>query len=286
MRRTPLLIGLLLVMAACTPGEAAPPDPGAAATAGTSLPATPVLPAAPGGATLESVRVLDGDSLEAVLDGATVEIRLLGINTPEREECWAAEARAAVAALVAEGPVTLREDGEDRFGRALGYVTAAGVFVNAVLVAEGHALAITGDHRYQADFAAAEQAAYSAGRGMWSADACGPATGAEVRIEEIDGNPPGRDDDPVSGESVVLLNRGGETVDLGGWVLRDESSLHRYEFPAGTTLGPGDRLRVASVCGASDHCFGDRETVWSNGGDTALLLDGSGNVVDRVRFDG
>ena len=286
MRRIAFLPALLLA-AACTSPATTQDTPGTTAPGAGGAPATAaLLPDGPGGVMLDAVRVLDGDSLEADLGGASVEIRLLGINTPEREECWAREAREAAAALVTVGPVEFEDLGEDRFGRRLGYVTAGGVFVNAALVSGGHALAITADHRYADDFASATDAAFRAGLGMWAPEACGPASGADVRIDAVDGNPRGPDDDPASGESATIRNHGSATVDLGGWVLRDESSAHRYEFPAGTSLGPGDRLRVSSICGVHEHCFGDWDTVWSNGGDTALLLDEHGNVVDRVPFSG
>jgi hypothetical protein len=69
-------------------------------------------------------------------------------------------------------------------------------------------------------------------------------------------------------------------------VLRDESSVHRYLFPDGFTLGPGARVTVRSGWGDDD---GDTlhwgaGSVWSNDGDTVLLLDAAGNVVDRRRY--
>jgi len=244
------------------------------------------LPPMPLGEPIDVTTVFDGDSFEAIVDGATEEIRMLGINAPERFECWSAEARQATSDLLASGPVTLVTAGRDRFGRLLGYVGAGDVFVNASLVASGHAMVITNDHSFLDEFSEAEQAAFEAWFGLWGPEACGPDLGTDIRIEEVDGNPPGQDDDPGSGESALISNHGDQTVDLEGWVLRDESSTHRYEFPPGTELAPGGDLRIFSICGVHPHCFGDRDTVWSNSGDTAMLLDTSGNVVDRVRYGG
>lgn len=269
---------LVLLATACTPtattGTQASPDDAISALA------------MPDGETIELISVLDGDSIEARVDGDFEEIRFLGINTPERTECWSQEARAATRELLETGTLTLVSAGRDRFGRLLGYVGAGEVFVNAKLVAEGHATAITNDHTYLDEFRDAEEAAFAGGLGLWGATACGPDLATEVRIDWVDGNPPGQDDDPRDGESATIVNEGGQSVDLGGWILRDESSTHRYEFPSGTTLGPGDDLVVYSVCGVHEYCFGEFDTVWSNGGDTALLLDSSGNVVDRYRFGG
>ncbi|MCJ7725623.1 MAG: lamin tail domain-containing protein [Acidimicrobiia bacterium] len=278
MRTVPILLAFSLLAAACTdPPEARPTTPSDDVSGA-------ILPAAPGGEPIEVIRVLDGDSLEARVGGAVEEIRMLGINTPERYECWSDEAREATSDLIEAGQVAVVTAGRDRFGRLLGYVSAGDVFVNAALVAAGHAMTISNDHAYMDEFRDLEDDAFDGYAGLWGPTACGPDLGFDLRIDEVDGNPSGEDDDPRSGESVLIANHGDVAADLEDWVLRDESSLHRYRVPAGATLGPGDDLRVFSICGVAEHCFGDEDTVWSNGGDTAFLLDPSGNVVDRVRF--
>lgn len=280
MRTAILLLVLSLLTAACTnPPAVTPTYPSGTASIAD-------LPTAPGGDAIEVLSVLDGDSLKARVDGAVEEIRMLGINAPERFECWSGEAREAASDLLESGLVTVVTAGRDRFGRLLGYLSAGDVFVNAALVAAGHAMTIDNDHAFLDEFRSLEDDAFEAYAGMWSATACGPDLGYDIRIDDVDGNPPGEDDDPRRGESALIANHGDRAADLEDWVLRDESSLHRYRFPAGTILGPGDGLRVFSICGVHEHCFGDADTVWSNGGDTAFLLDPSGNVVDRVRFVG
>ena len=159
------------------------------------------------------------------------------------------------------------------------------MFVNAQLVAEGHAMALANDHTFIDEFLSLEQAAVDEQAGMWASDACGHPLGTGMLIDRVDGDPSGRDDDPATGESIRIRNDGEAAVDLEGWTIRDESSVHRYHFPAGTMLHPGDTLTVYSVCGHHEHCFGP-STVWSNDGDTALLMDPSGNIVDRARFAG
>ena len=56
---------------------------------------------------------------------------------------------------------------------------------------------------------------------------------------------------------------------------------------AGFQLGPSDGVRVFSGCGEPTGArlfWCDGAAVWSNGGDTAYLLDSHGNVVDRYAF--
>lgn len=121
--------------------------------------------AAPTGLAADAVRVVDGDSLE--LGGQRV--RLLGIDALELHQtcrdgsgagiACGQEARAALAALVADGPLRCTEEGTDRFGRSLARCTnGRGEEINRTLVREGWALAFTGDTRYAAEERAARQA--------------------------------------------------------------------------------------------------------------------------------
>jgi len=284
MRPIPIVLALLILAAACS-AESATPEPAAATGSRPTVNTLSPAMAMPAGDAIEMVTVLDGDSLKAEVNGVIEEIRLLGINTPERQECWSAEARTATIAMVGSGDVTLASAGRDRYGRLLGYVSSGEVFVNAMLVAEGHAMAIANDHMFVDEFLSIEQAAFEARKGLWAADACGRPLGTEMHIARVDGNPSGKDDDPETGESIRIRNGGEMAVDLEGWMIRDESSIHRYQFPAGANLAAGDIAIVYSVCGHHEYCFGP-DTVWSNGGDTALLMDPSGNIVDRARFSG
>lgn len=233
------------------------------------------------------VRVLDGDSLVVDVGGTETEVRLLGINTPERDECFDQEAKARARELAGE---RIRLDGEDRdrFGRVLGYVYAEdGTFINEQLVADGMALALSTNHPFRDEFKAAEQAAFDQRLGRWAIDACGSAPTAAVEIDELIYDAPGDDARNANGEWIDIVNRGSEPVGLRGWSIQDESSSHRFRFPEEYVLGADQRVRISSGCGTpdADQLFWcDEDPVWSNSGDTAYLLDPSGNVVDRFAF--
>ncbi len=263
--RPRLFIPLLLVAAACT-STVEPPFPQD---------------------TVEVVTVLDGDSLVVRIDGGERDVRLLGINTPERDECFSEEARAATRDLV--GPtVRLAGNDDDQFGRLLRYVyTDDGVLINQQLIAGGFALALSNEHALLDDFKAEEASAFANRLGLWEGGACGPATSAALTISDLRPDAPGDDSQNPNGEWVEVANEGSRTVELSGWVLRDESSRHRFRFPAGFELEAGERVRVLSGCGDDGNdklywCDGD--AIWNNGGDTAYLLDASGNVVARRAF--
>jgi micrococcal nuclease len=87
------------------------------------------------------VSVVDGDTIDVQVNGETVRVRYIGMNTPERDEPCYGDARRANADLVDGRLVTLVKDvsDTDRFGRLLRYIYAGNVFVNARLVEQGYA---------------------------------------------------------------------------------------------------------------------------------------------------
>lgn len=93
------------------------------------------------GETARVVNVVDGDTIDVMLNGARVPVRYIGINTPERDETCYNEAREANRALVGGATVTLVADAEDtdQYGRLLRYIYVGDVFVNAELVEAGFA---------------------------------------------------------------------------------------------------------------------------------------------------
>lgn len=240
----------------------------------------------PSGPTTTVGRVLDGDSFLARQAGDAVEVRLLGVNAPERGECHADRSRQALADRLAAGEVAVQATETDRFGRLLGTVTVDGEDVGLALVSAGAALALDVDHPGRAAYLAAEEEAFATGIGLWQREACGPAT-TGLAITAVAADPPGRDEEALDGEWVDIANEGPGTVDLGGWTLRDESSTHRYRFPDDRVIESGATLRVIVGCGTDDgataHWCSDGP-VWNNGGDAALLLDASGNVAARLRY--
>ncbi|MDP8958273.1 MAG: lamin tail domain-containing protein [Actinomycetota bacterium] len=231
--------------------------------------------------------VVDGDTIEVLLPGGTQEpVRLIGINAPEEDECLAPEATAFLADLVGGEQVALEADVSDRdqFGRLLRYVYLGDVLVNEVLVREGYAIA----RRYEPDTALAEvlEAAQADAQqrqaGMWSPAACGPAGASSLQIVEVVADAPGDDNHNLNGEWVTIENSGTSPVDLSGWVLKDESAGHRFGFPAGFVLLAGERVSVHSGCGTDGsrklYWCNQGSAVWNNSGDTAFLLDPSGNI--------
>ena len=129
--------------------------------------------------TARVTRVVDGDTVEARIDGRSEDVRYVGVDTPESVkpdtpvECYAIAASHFNADLVEGETVRLDFDAERRdvYGRLLAYVHLGDEFVNAELVRRGYAttLTIAPNTRYANLFDRLEREASAAGRGLWGA---------------------------------------------------------------------------------------------------------------------
>jgi len=100
----------------------------------------PQLPDAPS-ETAVVTDIIDGDTINVLIDGRSYRVRYIGIDTPERDEACYSEATQANAAFVEGETVRLVQDtnNTDRYDRLLRYVYVDEVLVNAELVAGGWA---------------------------------------------------------------------------------------------------------------------------------------------------
>lgn len=126
------------------------------------------------------VHVTDGDTIIARLDKPERKetIRLLCINTPEKNHPGFGEATEALKGLVRGGYVTLEFDKpgvekRDVYGRLLAYVIADGVNCNVEMVRLGWTpyWKKYGKGRLAEEFQAAEEEAKKNKRGLWGMDA-------------------------------------------------------------------------------------------------------------------
>ena len=129
-------------------------------------------------------RVIDGDTVDVVIDGKVERLRLIGIDTPETVhpskpvECYGLEASDKAKALLAGGRVSLERDAtqgdRDKYGRLLRYVFLEdGSNFNQLMIVEGFAYEYTYNqsYKYQLAFVAAETVAKESKRGLWG-DKC------------------------------------------------------------------------------------------------------------------
>lgn len=125
------------------------------------------------------VRVVDGDTIVASVDGEDEYVRYIGVDTPETVkpdapvQCYGPKASDENHRLVEGRTVRLVFDHEvrDDYGRLLAYVYAGSRFVNGALIHGGYArtlaIAPNTSHAEQLNRFAAQAA--RAGRGLWGA---------------------------------------------------------------------------------------------------------------------
>lgn len=180
MRRT--VVSLLLILTLLFPGQVVAQS------------------APPAGVAAAVVRVIDGDTVDVLLeDGTRARVRVIGLDTPETVDprkpvqCYGQEASAKARELLVPGSTILLEqdptqDTRDRYGRVLAHVffeAGPGAWANfaQTLIGEGygHHYIYRVPSQYAPDFAAAQEHAMINGLGLWNAATCaGDAAPADL----------------------------------------------------------------------------------------------------------
>jgi micrococcal nuclease len=135
--------------------------------------------AGPTSATAVVVRVVDGDTIEARIDGEVEDVRLIGVDTPETVkpgepvQCFGPRASHFTKQRL-EGEqvrLVLGVERRDVYGRLLAYAYLGDRFFNPILLRRGLArtLTIPPNDRFAARFERLELDAARAGRGLWGA---------------------------------------------------------------------------------------------------------------------
>jgi endonuclease YncB( thermonuclease family) len=120
------------------------------------------------------VRVIDGDTIEVLIDHEPVRVRLSAIDAPEigrgridPGQPFGQASRQSLSELTANHAVTIHDDGIDQYGQMLGTVYDGPININARQVDRGMAWV---DRRSSLDPALMwlEYRAKSAKRGLWA----------------------------------------------------------------------------------------------------------------------
>jgi len=131
------------------------------------------------------VKVVDGDTIDILVNGKTERLRLIGINTPEvfdprkPVKCFGREASNNAHKLLDGAKVKIAadpsQDDKDVYGRFLRYVWRSdGLFYNLSAIKGGFAYEYTFNvpYKYQTEFKAAQKYAQDNSLGLWAKDVC------------------------------------------------------------------------------------------------------------------
>jgi endonuclease YncB( thermonuclease family) len=235
-------------------------------------------------------RVIDGDSIEVIIDGELYQLRYIGVDASELGMPLSKEATEANKRLVESQIVELESDitDMDKYGRLLRYVYLPdGKMVNAELVGLGLAAAYAypPDIKNQEIINSKEQLAKNAELGLWAPPETptleiNPEPGYNLQIDPACSqfNAPGNDNDNKNEEYVCIVNSGSGAIDLLGWSIHDEYGW-TFQFPLFNLEG-NSMLRVFTGCGTDSsqelYWCKDETAVWNNDGDCVYLINSEG----------
>jgi endonuclease YncB( thermonuclease family) len=221
-------------------------------------------------------QVIDGDTIDVLLeDGNIVSVRYIGIDAPEIDLPYSAEASQANSDLVLQKEIILIKDKSDldQYNRLLRYIIVDHVFINLELVRTGFAKA----ENYPPDiacaetFTSAEIAARTLFAGLWTATQTPEASAPQVIVLAVNKRE----------EWVDIKNVGESDVDLAGWNLVSERG--HQECPLSGKLAVEEILRIwaGTTQGAGFSC-GYTSPIWNNSEtDPAVLYNAQGVEVSR-----
>ncbi|NLG65986.1 MAG: hypothetical protein GX537_10315 [Actinobacteria bacterium] len=222
--------------------------------------------------------VVDGDTIRVIYEGEEEAVRLIGFDTPENGEPFAAEAEAYLRQLVGGKQVHLEFDVEQRdlYQRLLAYVWAGTKMANAEMLRQGLATLYTvaPNVKYTDIFAAAEAEARQAKRGIWA-----QTSGCPIEIMSIHPDAAGNDNYNLNDEWIefrVLV-----AGSLIGYSVEDEAG-HTYFFPDRVFAAEDVfKLRTGSGTDTQADLFWNASgsAIWNNSGDTIKILDPQGHVL-------
>ncbi len=209
--------------------------------------------------TANLTKAVDGDTIETSIGKS----RMLGINTPEKNQRGYEEAKAFLQQF--EGmQVELERTNEDKdqYGRILRYVFYNNRNLNEEILEQGfaHYYAYTED-KYTKKLKAAEEKAIEQGLGIWekSNDSCADCM-VLVELNNID-----------PGEYITLGNKCDFSCNLAGWTIDDDASSHTRTLDF--TLNPQMQTQI------------DYEgRIWNDAGDSLYLKDNQGFLVLFYRY--
>lgn len=130
------------------------------------------------------IRIVDGDTIVVLINGAQEKIRLIGVDTPETVDprgsvqCFGEEASAFTKSILENQAVRLEadpsQDDRDKYGRLLRYVFLDDTLINKELISlgYGHEYTYRRPYKYQMEFKSAEKRARESKKGLWSPNVC------------------------------------------------------------------------------------------------------------------
>jgi endonuclease YncB( thermonuclease family) len=246
----------------------------------------------------ELVVVAEGDSgsivgnayeVDYVIDGDTVvlksgeSVRLLGVDAPEKGECFTDESTDYLKLLISDSLVTLYADpinsDTDVYGRLLRYIYVNDENLNLRMVRDGYAQFYDRfDLTYTLDFQNAEQEAAEASTPIW--ETCFTRdllSDVYISFVYYDGEVLNVESD----EYVEITYSGTGTINLKNYYINGSRGDQKYTF-GDLTLNTGESVKVYTNMG--EYSFSYNEAIWNNSGETVYLYSDDGTLADAYSY--
>jgi micrococcal nuclease len=230
--------------------------------------------------TFEVSQIIDGDTIRL---STGEKVRLIGINTPERDQPYYAEATQKLSELIGDNQVTLEKDvtDKDQYGRLLRYIYVNETFVNLEMVKHGYAISYSfpPNTKHLSEFEAAEEEARNAGIGIWT------QSSFTLTVSQLHADAEGDDSVNLNDEYVLFENNGNSTIIMTSWTVQDEAH-NFYVFPEfGFANGSTLTLYTGSGTDTTTQLYwGNDKPIWNNDGDSLYLRDAEGLLVTYYSY--
>lgn len=178
--------------------------------------------------------VVDGDTIDVLINGKEERLRLIGIDTPETVhpnkpvECYGPEASAKMKELVLGKEIILEDDpsqGErDKYDRLLRYIHLQdGTNIIEKMIREGYAYEYTysSEYKYQELFQEAEEASKSEKLGVWNCE--------EKNIDTNTTNTAEDNQTTQTQEDEAEEDLATGTCDIKGNINRDDEKIYHVK---------------------------------------------------------
>jgi micrococcal nuclease len=185
----------------------------------------------------EVSRVIDGDTVEVRLRGRTLDIRLIGVDTPETVhpfkpvQCFGPQASSFTESTLLGERVRLEFDVErvDRYGRTLAYLWLRDKMFNQMLVRRGFAQVSTypPNVKYVDRFLDAQRKARATESGLWGAVCAKGSSGADKDAGSAGGG--AKCDPNYTGTCVPQVSYDLDCGDISGSVKVVGTDKHGFD---------------------------------------------------------
>ncbi len=201
-------------------------------------------------------RIIDGDTIET----SNGTIRLLGINTPEKNMPYYQEAKDFLMQIENKTIEVLRDkEDEDKYDRRLRYVFYENRLMNIEILQEGLATSFMLEElKYEDKLRQAENYAKNNGVKLWEKS---QENYAEcIKLVELN----------YTEEFFIIKNNCDFGCDLNGWIVKDDAN-HIFKLD---NLNAGENRRYDS-----------KIKIWNDEGDRFFMRDEAGKLVVFYEYE-